>query len=71
VEIVATKHTAKEIPPVSVRLEQEDYEKLGKLSEKYPLYSRNKMIVAAVRQWVDAAWQYGVDANLQPLRKGA
>ena len=68
--MLAMKHTAKEIPPVSVRLEQDDYDKLGKLSERYPLYSRNKMIGAAVRQWVEAAWQYGVDANLQPLRKG-
>ena len=68
--MLATKQISKKIPPVSVRLEQEEYEGLGKLTERYPLYSRNKMVRAAVRQWINAASQYGVDANLQPLEKG-
>lgn len=70
--MLATKQPTKTTyPPVSVRLEPEDFKQLEAISEKYPLYSRNQMIRAAFRAWAGDAVRYGLDAHLQPLRKGA
>lgn len=64
------QHRKRHITPVSVRLEEGDVSQLEQLEERYPLYSRNKMIRAAIRHWGGAALKHGLDANLQPIKNG-
>lgn len=69
--MLATKHNAKtQTAPVSVRFEREELEILERISKRYPVQSKTNMIRAAVRSWGSLA-ENGLDANLQPLKKGA
>ena len=63
--MIATKHMPQ---PVSVRLDEETYDQLEKMIERYPLFSRSQMLMAAIKYWLADAMTHGVDTNLRPLK---
>jgi hypothetical protein len=69
VSALSTKRSGKTSLPLSIRFNDEENEILEHVSKLYPVQSRNEMVRAAVRYWGQVAVQ-GLDANLQPLKKG-
>lgn len=66
--MLATKPINQTNPPVSMRLDEETYDQLEKMTDRYPLFSRSQMLLVALKYWLVDALKYGVDTNLQPLK---
>lgn len=59
----ATKSPA----PLAIRLDERMMEQLDTMTDRYPLFSRNQIIRAAIEYYLTEAIARGVDASLQPL----
>jgi hypothetical protein len=76
VSALSTKRTGKQPSlPLSIRLNDVENDLLDAVSKLYPAQSRNEMVRSALRYWGQAATQYRLDGNLepildQPLKKG-
>ncbi len=57
----------KGLAPLAVRLDEKLLEQLDTMNDRYPLFSRNQIIRAAIDYYLTEAIARGVDASLQPL----